>query len=340
MNNRQWLLESHPKGSVARSDFRLVQTDAPARADGQTVLVRHEAFLCAPTIRNWISGVRTKFLPSVELGRPVLAPAVGIVVESEDPRFPVGARVAGTGAWQDYGWVNPNLGWRVIPEGVTAIEALGALGSNALTAYFGVLEVARPAAGEQMLVSGAAGSVGSMAVQIARLQGARVVAVCGSADKARWLTSACRVDAVINYREEDVGERLDALFPDGIDAFYDNVGGPLLSQAIARMRLRGRIALCGQIATYDSGIENPSLDMMRIIYGRIRMQGFLIPDYASQYEAATAQLRAWIRAGEIVTREDVRSGFDDLPDIFATLFRGENAGTLIVRIVDEEGRPL
>ena len=340
MNNRQWLLDSHPKGGVARSNFRLVDARAPARAEGQTVLVRHEAFLCAPTIRNWISGVRTKFQPAVQLGSPVLAPAVGTVVESDDPRFPLGARVAGTGTWQDYGWINPDLGWRTIPEDVTATEALGALGSNALTAYFGVTEIARPVAGEQMLVSGAAGSVGSMAVQIARLQGARVVAVCGSEDKARWLTSACLADAVINYREEDVADRLDELFPDGIDAFFDNVGGPLLSQAIARMRLRGRIALCGQIATYDSGVDNPPLDMMRIIYGRIRLQGFLIPDYASQYEAATAQLKAWIRAGQIVTREDVRSGFGDLPDIFATLFRGENAGTLIVKIIDEEGRPI
>lgn len=341
MINRRWLLASHPGAQLARSDFawREEPIAAEAPAAGQ-ILLQTELLLCAPTIRNWISGNRSSYYPTIEVGSPVMAPGVGRVVASDDAAFPVGARVLGTLAWQDYQWADPAHGYRRLPDEVSSVDALGVLGMNALTAYFGVLVVAQPRPGEVLLVSGAAGSVGSIAAQIGRIVGARVVAICGGAEKARWLRQNCGIADVIDYKSQDVPAQLDRLCPEGIDAFFDNVGGTLLRDVVARMRRGGRVALCGQIATYDGAAGDPPLDMMRIIYGAIRLQGFLVPDYAARYEEATTQLAQWLSAGKLAHREDVRDGLAVLPETFASLFSGDNAGTLIARISDQSGAVL
>jgi NADPH-dependent curcumin reductase CurA len=341
MINRQWLLASRPEAAVEQRHFQLAESPMPQspEADGK-VLLRMEMLLCAPTIRNWISGNRSSYYPTVEIGQPILTPAVGRIIESNDDRFPVGARLVGSGSWQDYQWVDPDHGYRVVPEGIASVDALGILGMNALTAYFGIRDVGRPQPGEVLLVSGAAGSVGSVAAQIGRIMGARVMGICGGRDKALWLRESCGIPDVIDYKVEDVADRLDALCPDGIDVFFDNVGGMILRDVIARMRRHGRVALCGQIATYDAAADNPPLDMMRIIYGAIRLQGFLVSDYADRVSEALDDLIEWDRAGLLAHREDIRDGFDHLPDTFASLFKGSNSGTLIARIADAEGNPL
>jgi NADPH-dependent curcumin reductase CurA len=341
MINREWRLASHPQGAVDRRNFDYVESPVPAAADaGGKVLLRNEMLLCAPTIRNFISGKRSDYYPAVELGEPILSPGVGRVVESSNGDYPVGTRLVGGSSWQDYQWVDPAHGYRVVPEGTGAIDALGILGMNALTAYFGIVEVGRPQPGETLLVSGAAGSVGSIAAQIGRIGGARVIGICGGPDKVQWLQEACGIDEVIDYKAQDAGEALDALCPDGVDVFFDNVGGTMLRDVVDRMRRHGRIALCGQIATYDDAAGNPPLNMMRIIYGAIRLQGFLVPDFAEQTPQALAQLAQWDREGLLAHREDVRDGFAVLPESFASLFRGSNNGTLIARIADDEGRPI
>lgn len=341
MINRQWTLAAHPGAQLSREDFAWGEQPVPERGPAPgMVLVQTELLLCAPTIRNWISGNRSSYYPTIEVGSPVMAPGVGRVVASEDAAFPVGARVLGTLAWQDYQWVAPALGYRVLPDAVASVDALGVLGMNALTAYFGLLEVGQPKAGETLLVSGAAGSVGSIAAQIGRIVGARVVAICGGAEKAQWLREACGIEHVIDYKAGALLPALDALCLEGVDVFFDNVGGTLLRDVVARLRRGGRVALCGQIATYDGAAGDPPLDMMRIIYGAIRLQGFLVPDYAARFDEATAQLAAWNAEGRLAHREDVRDGLERLPDTFAALFRGDNAGTLIARVSDGEGRAL
>lgn len=339
--NRRWLLARRPAGHVRREDFVLERSEVPERVDPATVLVRHELLLCAPTIRNWISGERNSYYPTVELGAPVLAPAGGRIVASDDPAWPVGTRVTGFGSWQDYQWVDP-AGLRAVPDHVATQDAIGMLGMNALTAYFGVMAVGRLRPDETLLVSGAAGSVGSVAAQVGRALGARVVALCGSADKARWLREACRIEAVIDYRNEDVPERLAALCPDGVDVVFDNVGGEFLHQALAHTNRHGRIALCGQIATYDVADPHSGrpLDMMRIIYGGITLRGFLVGEFADEWDTAADRIAAWVAERAIAHREDVRDGFDQLPETFAALFDGSNQGTLIARIADEEGHAL
>jgi NADPH-dependent curcumin reductase CurA len=341
MINRQWRLASRPQGAVDRGNFEYVETQVPAAPEGGgTVLLRTEMVLCMPTIRNFISGKRSDYHPTIELGGLIFSPGVGRVVESSNSAYPVGTRLVGGSSWQDYQWVDPAQGYRIVPEGIPSVDALGILGMNALTAYFGIVEVGQPQPGETLLVSGAAGSVGSIAAQIGRIGGARVIGICGGAEKAAWLRDKGGIAEVIDYKAQDVGEALDALCPDGVDVFFDNVGGTMLRDVVARMRRHGRIALCGQIATYDDAASNPPLDMMRIIYGAIRLQGFLVPDFADRMPQALEQLAEWDRQGLLAHREDVRDGFAALPDTFASLFDGSNNGTLIARIADEDGRPI
>ncbi|WP_126174542.1 NADP-dependent oxidoreductase [Altericroceibacterium xinjiangense] len=341
MINRQWRLASRPQGAVNRSNFDYAETQVLASPDtGGKVLLRTEMLLCMPTIRNFISGKRSDYYPTIELGEPIMSPGVGRVVESSDSDYPVGTRLVGGSSWQDYQWVDPEQGYRVVPNDTPSVDALGILGMNALTAYFGVVEVGQPQSGETLLVSGAAGSVGSIAAQIGRIRGARVIGICGGSEKVNWLKDSCGIAEVIDYKAQDVGVALDALCPDGVDVFFDNIGGTMLRDIVQRMRRHGRIALCGQIATYDDAADNPPLDMMRIIYGAIRLQGFLVPDFADQMPQALERLSEWDRQGLLAHREDVRAGFEALPDTFASLFNGSNNGTLIARIADEESRPI
>jgi NADPH-dependent curcumin reductase len=340
--NRRWMLAARPVDSVNPTDFRRDTAPIDPRPSGDSILLRHELIACAPTIRIWISGHPNSFWPTVEIGQPVLAPAASRIVRSDDPKWPVGARVLGLGSWQDLQWVSPGRGLRRVPDHISSRDAMGLFGMNSLTAYFGVVVEGEPKPGQTLVVSSAAGSVGSMAAQIGRILGCRVVGLCGSIEKARWLLEECRIDAVIDYTGEDVAGRLDELCPDGIDIVFDNVGGEFLHHALARTNHRGRILLCGQIATYDVAdpMAGRPLDMMRIVYGGIRIQGFLVRDYTARYPEAFEKIGDWAQQGLIVHRDDVRDGFDRLPETFASLFRGGNRGTLLARIANERGEPL
>lgn len=341
--NRRWRLARRPDGPIRRDHFVADQVTLEAPPSAGKLLVRHEQLLCAPTIRNWISGQRESFYPTIEIGQPIMAPAASRILSSDDPAWPVGARVVGLGSWQDYEWVDAERhGLRLIPDGMSSRAAMGLFGMNALTAYFGTIRVGGIKRGETLLVSGAAGSVGAMAAQIGRILGCHVVGLCGSPEKARWLREQCGITSVIDYAREDVPERLRALCPDGVDVVFDNVGGEFLHQALACTNRHGRIVLCGQIATYDSTDPNAGrpLDMMRIIYGSITLRGFLLADFSADVPDAQRQIAQWAEQRLIAHREDVRDGFDCLPDTFISLFDGGNQGTLLGRIADDEGKAL
>ena len=331
--NRQWLLARRPTGRLAMNDlvYATVAVDDQPLAAGE-VRVRHTLFLCAPTMRNWMAPVPGSLHPTVALGSPVLAPAGGRVIASAAPEMPVGTLVTGLGSWQDIQRYDAGA-LTVVSPGLSLIEAMGVVGINSLTAYFGMLRVGHPQAGDTVVVSGAAGSTGSVAAQIAKLSGCRVIGIAGDAAKCRWLIDECGLDAVIDYRNEDVSARLAALCPEGIDVFFDNVGGTTLQAAVDNMARHGRIVLCGQIAGYegDGPVVGPQ-NMMRLIYGSIVMQGFLGGDYAAENAAAQLDLKRWIDAGVLKYRIDLRNGFDNLPVIFSSLFDGSNSGTLIAAI--------
>ncbi|MGR8921177.1 MAG: NADP-dependent oxidoreductase [Gammaproteobacteria bacterium] len=333
--NRQWLITRRPQGHVTPDDFTYREVDAPDPsdlADGE-ILIKNLVFLCAPTMRNWMDPPGNSLYPSMPLDAPVMATAAAQIVASKSPDWPVGSRVFTIAGWQDYQVVTPEAAMRLSPlaPGLSCVDGIGRFGLNPLTAYFGLVDVGQPKAGETLVVSGAAGSTGSTVCQIGKIKDMRVVGIAGGPEKCGWLSDECGVDAVIDYKAEDVAERLAALCPDGIDIFYDNVGGEILQAAINNMAPFGRIVLCGQISSYDGGPqpEGPR-NMMRLVYGSIRMQGFLCGNYAARFPEGVAALRGWAEEGRLVHRVDLRDGFENLPRAFMSLFDGSNTGTLLV----------
>jgi len=334
--NRQWILARRPDGALRSEDllYREQKMDANPLRTGE-ILVRNRIFQCAPTIRNWMRGDSSGFALTIPIGTPVRGQAAAEVIASADERYPVGSKVSLIGSWQDFEILRPAAvpSLRKLPDGMEFADALGRYGLNSLTAYFGLLDVGKPMPGETVLVSGAAGSVGAVAAQIALLKGCRVIGTAGSAAKCSWLLDELGLERAINYRSEDLSQALSAAASDGIDLFFDNVGGAVLEAAIARMNRQSRIVLCGQISGYNAaGGAFASLDMMRLIYGGIRMQGFVMSDYLTRIDEAVDDLKSWEDPGRLQFRVDMRHGFEKLPHIFNSIFNGENEGTLLVEI--------
>ena len=333
--NRAWVLARRPEGPVAASDFAYREEDyaAPELADGE-ILVRTKIFSCAPTIRNWLNPPGTSYRGAIGIGEPIRGMAASEIVATRHPGFAVGDLVTAVTPWQDYAVLWPDraaVPVTAVPRGIDPIDAMTLYSPNSLTAYFGLFAVGEPQRGMTVLVSGAAGSVGAMVCQMARLAGCRVVAVAGGQEKCRWLEEHCGVATAIDYRSGDMAARLRVASPDGYGLFFDNVGGQILQDAIDQMVPHGRIVLCGQISAYDTGrpAAGPS-DMMKLVYGRIRMEGFVVGDFADRYDEATTAIRAWSASGQLECRVDLRKGFALLPNAFAGLFSGLNTGTLLV----------
>ncbi len=338
MKSRQWLLATRPTAEITRDNFTMVERDIgePDLAKGQ-ILVKHQIFACAPAMRGWMQADRPSFVPGIDPGDPVITLGGAKVIRSSNPAFPEGARIFCVGAWQEYQVLDPSVTeCRVIEDDLSLADAVGIYSMNALTAYFGLLRVGEPKEGETLVVSGAAGSTGSIVVQIGKILGLRVIGIAGGAEKCGWVLNDYGADAVIDYKFENVAERLAALCPKRIDIFFDNVGGDMLQAVVDNIARYGRIILCGQISGYDADRPAPGpKDMMQLVYGSIRMQGFLLHDYASEFDKGRADLRSWIDSGRIKHREDIRPGFEKVPETYAALFHGENRGSLLA-LLDEE----
>lgn len=338
-HNRQWLLKSRPVGEVGPQHFELVHSPMPQPdlAAGQ-VLLKTLMLGFDPAMRGWIEDVPS-YLPPVAIGEPMRASGVAQVVQSENAALPVGTLVQGLTNWQEYsvgdpaGFIPPTP----LPAGTPPNLALSIFGSTSLTAYFGLLEVGQPQPGETVLVSGAAGATGSVVAQIARLKGCRVVGIAGGEEKCEWLRSACKIDAVIDYKKENLQRRIAQLCPNGVDVFFDNVGGQTLEVAISQMANFGRIALCGAIASYNDASPKPGPhNMMLLVTRRLRMQGFIVLDYMGRFNEAIEALTQWVMAGEIAWREDIQEGFENIPTTLQRLFTGSNVGKQLLKLADPE----
>ena len=332
--NRQWLLERRPQGMVSAADFRWVETAVPTPGEGE-VLVRNLWLSVDPTQRGWIAG--DTYLPAVKIGEVVRSFAVGEVVESRHPKFKPGQLVYGLFGWQDYAVLKPGTtsGPSPVPPGVPIETAMSALGLTGMTAYFGLLEVGRPKPGETVVVSAAAGATGSVVGQIAKIKGCRAVGIAGGAEKCRWLIEDYGFDAAIDYKSENVGDRLRELCPKGIDVFFDNVGGEILDAALARLAMRGRVVICGAIARYDTSGKGFRLkNYLSLLIQRGRMEGFIILDFLPRAAEAVAQLSAWLKEGRLKDRVDVMQGLENAPAALARLFKGENRGKQLLRIAE------
>jgi NADPH-dependent curcumin reductase CurA len=279
---------------------------------------------------------RSSYIPPVGIGEVMRAGAVGQVVESRHPGFSAGDFVQGLFGWQEWAVGGRGLaaGTR-LPPGTPLTWPLGVLGITGLTAYFGLLDLGLPKEGETVVVSGAAGATGSVAGQIAKLRGCRVIGIAGGAEKCGWLTGEAGFDAAVDYKAEDVVRRLGELCPDGIDVYFDNVGGAILEAALEHIAERARVVLCGGISAYNEKEPPPGpRNLMNLVTRRGRMEGFIVLDYAPRFAEATAELARWVGEGRIAHREDVQEGIENAPRTLLRLYLGENRGKQILKVGD------
>jgi NADPH-dependent curcumin reductase CurA len=327
--NRQWLLRARPEGMVRESDFELREAARPAPGDGQ-VLVRNRLLAFEPAMRGWIDD-QPSYIPPVPIGEVMRGVTVGEVVESRLEGYAPGDLVQGMTGWQEWALGDGSL--RKLPPGTDPRLALSVLGVTGITAYFGLLEIGQPKEGDVVVVSGAAGATGSVVGQIARRKGCRVIGIAGGAEKCAWLTEEAHFDEAIDYKHEDVGARLDALCPDGIDVYFDNVGGPLLDEVLARIALRARLVICGAISRYNEAEPPPGpRNYYRIVAQRARMEGFIVIDFLSRAGEAIADLSAWVADGSIAWKVDVQKGFENAPKTLLRLYSGANFGKQLLEL--------
>lgn len=333
MKSRQYLLDSRPKGQPRPSNFRFVETELPALRDGE-VLVRNRFVSLDPAMRGWMSDAES-YVPPVELGAVMRALTAGTVLESRAHGFSEGDAVTGTLGVQSHG-IATGEALRKVDTSTAPLERyLGVLGMTGMTAYFGLLETGVPKAGETVLVSAAAGAVGSTVGQIAKIEGCRVVGIAGGPDKCGHLTGDLGFDGAIDYRREDVGRRIRALAPDGVDVYFDNVGGDMLDAALANLAMRARVVICGAISQYNNtgSVRGPS-NYLALLKRRARMEGILVSDNVERFGEAAKRMAGWIADGKLRGREHVVPGLEQFPETFMMLFEGENDGKLMIGIDD------
>jgi NADPH-dependent curcumin reductase len=330
--NHQVRLAARPAGEIRPGDWAHTEDPVPEPEDGQLV-VRVSHISLDPAMRGWLNDAPS-YIPPVGLNEVMRALAGGEVVVSRHPDLPVGTRVTGLFGVQEYA-VSDGSGVLAVDTGVTGMPTyLAALGMTGMTAYFGLFDVGALADGETVLVSGAAGAVGSMVGQLARLRGCRVIGIAGGPEKCRWLTETLGFDAALDYRESGLGRALHGAAPDGVDVFFDNVGGPVLDAGLARLRRNGRVVICGAISQYNNtGKPAGPANYMNLLIQRGRMEGFVVFDYADRYAEAAARIAGWLRDGSLRSEEDVVDGtVADFPETLQRLFRGENRGKLVLHL--------
>lgn len=336
--NQQILLKKRPVGVPRAGDFERATAPMPRPAPDE-VLLKNLYLSIDPAIRGWMSDARS-YLPPIAIGAPVRSGTLSQIVESKSDDWPRGQIVQAMANWESFSAVpTANLHGKVKPiEGLPLHAMLSVLGGTGLTAYFGLLEVGRPKQGETVLVSAAAGGVGSIAGQLARIRGCQAVGMTGSGDKCRWLTDELGYDAAINYKSGNLRGALKRACPNGVDVFFDNVGGDILNTVLTRLNRRGRVVLCGAISQINEGELPPGpSNYLQLLSKSARMEGFTTFDFVERYDEARAELAGWIRDGKLKYRDDIVEGLDQAPTHLLRLFNGEHRGKLMVKLADPEG---
>jgi NADPH-dependent curcumin reductase len=330
MKNRQIRLKQRPVGVPTADDFSIVDAPMPATQDGE-VLRRTVYLSLDPYMRGRMSAAPS-YAPSVELGGLMVGGTVSEIVESRDPAFAKGDFVAGMDGWQAFA-SSPPKGLRKLDPHLAPIStALGVLGMPGLTAYVGVVDIANVQRGETFVVSAASGAVGSVAGQLARLKGCRVVGVAGTREKCDYVVNELRFDAAVNHRSDDLRRDLRAACPNGIDVYFDNVAGPVLEAVLGVINRGARIPLCGLISQYNSAPLPPGPNLAPLLVNRARIEGFLVLDHVHRFDEFIRDCGAWVRTGELRYREDVVDGLDAAPQALGGLLEGRNFGKLLVRV--------
>jgi hypothetical protein len=332
MTNHGWILERRPVEKLDATCLAWREMAVPALTPG-SVRVKTVMLSLDPTNRIWASPAES-YLPPVPLGEVMRGIAVGVVEDSADPRWKAGDLVQGMLGWQERAVV-PAGSLNGLPPGVTPEQWFAVFGHIGLTAYFGLLDVGQAKAGETLVVSAAAGAVGSLVGQIGKILGMRVVGIAGGEPKCRWITEELGFDAAIDYKREDVGKRLRELCPAGIDVDFENVGGEILDACLARLALRGRVVLCGMISQYNAGSQPPGpKNLANVLMQRGRIEGFIVLDYLARAGEAFGKLGEWLASGKLRYATDVAAGLEQAPAALDRLFSGANRGKLMVKVAD------
>lgn len=332
--NREWILTQRPTGEPDLDCFSLRETTPPTPTDGE-LLVRNRYLSVDPYMRGRMSE-QDSYADPWEVGDPPEGGIVGEVIQTESDAYEIGDLVTGHGTWASHSLLDAAAVRPVDPSVAPPEAYLGVLGMPGRTAYFGLLEVGDPAPGDTVVVSGAAGAVGSVVGQIAKLNGCRVVGFAGTDEKTRWLTDELGVDAAINYKTTDEYQAaLSDAAPGGVDVYFDNVGGPITDAVFTQLNLDATVAVCGQIAHYNAeATPTGPRKLPQLIAPRATVQGLLVGDFASRFAAATAQLSEWVADGKLTHRESIVEGLSNAPEAFLGLFAGDNIGKQVVQITD------
>ena len=331
--NHQIKLAARPVGLPKRSDWQFTETPLPEPRDGE-VLARVLYLSLDPAMRGWMNEGKSYIAP-VGIGEVMRAGAVGKVMASRHPGFAVGDHVSGLLGVQEYAALDAARLFKVDPKLAPLPMFLNTLGMPGMTAYFGLLDVGAPNEGDTVVVSGAAGAVGATVGQIAKIKGCRAVGIAGGAAKCRYLVDELGFDAAIDYKAEDVRKSLRTHCPNGVNVYFDNVGGDILDIVLTQIARHARIVVCGAISQYNNTtpIKGPS-NYLSLLVNRARMEGMVVFDYASRYPNAINDIAAWIAAGKLKSREDIVEGLENFPEALLKLFSGENFGKLVLKVAD------
>ncbi|HLM46351.1 MAG TPA: NADP-dependent oxidoreductase [Myxococcaceae bacterium] len=334
LTNHQFRLAARPVGLPKREDWSYTEEPVREPADGE-LLVKVLYLSLDPAMRGWMNEGKSYIAP-VGIGEVMRAGAVGKVIASKHPGFAVGDFVSGGFGVQEYALSNGKGVIKVDTRFAALPVYLGTLGMPGMTAYFGLLDIGKPKEGETVVVSGAAGAVGTVVGQIARLKGCRVVGIAGGADKCRYIVDELGFDAAIDYKSEDVKKALRTHCPKGVDVYFDNVGGDILDAVLTQLAFRARIVICGAISQYNNTtpVKGPS-NYLSLLVNRASMTGMVVFDYADRYGEAAREMAGWMAAGKLKSREDIVEGFQTFPETLLKLFKGENTGKLVLKVAGE-----
>jgi NADPH-dependent curcumin reductase CurA len=329
--NHQFRLAARPVGLPKPSDWSYVEEPVAEPGEGE-VLVKVAYVSLDPAMRGWMNEGRS-YIPPVGIGEVMRAFAVGEVIASKDPDVAVGEHVGGLLGVQEYAIAHGKGVFKVDPSLAPLPVYLGALGMPGVTAYFGLLDIGKPQEGQTVLVSGAAGAVGGLVGQIAKLKGARAVGIAGGPEKCGHLLEDLGFDATIDYKSEDLDAALSETCPDGVDVYFDNVGGEILDAALAHLARHARVVICGAISQYNNTepVRGPS-NYLSLLVNHASMTGFVMSDYLDRYAEAVREMAGWLASGQLVSREDIAQGLEKFPEVLLRLFRGENTGKLVLEI--------
>ena len=338
LKNRQWVLAKRPDGMVGEENFTWKEEIEIKQIQDGEFLVKNLYLSFDPAQRGWMED-RKSYVPPVQIGEVMRAGSVAQVIESRNSNFKEGDIVEGTFGWQDYAITDGTglLRAAKVPSDIPITTPLSIFGITGMTAYFGLLEIGKPIAGDTVLISGAAGSTGSIAGQIAKIKECEVIGIAGGAEKCRWLTEEVNFNAAIDYKEANMRHAIREVCPKGVNVVFDNVGGDFLDAALTKLCLNARIVLCGAISRYNEKILPPGpTNYMSLIFMRAKMEGFIVTDFLEKYPEAIEEMKSWVNEGKIIYKEDIQEGLENAPKTLQRLYTGKNKGKQLLKLGDPE----